>query len=308
MEGELIVESTLGKGSTFSFWLPLEPGDAEQASPTKAPNVILDGIVEPAQPVRLLLAEDNPMNVRLLETMAKKLGHSLTVVENGILVIEALREQDFDVVLMDMDMLEMDGFQATKLIRSGKSGVRSPSILIIALTAHALADVRKACFEAGVDAFVTKPIDFSQLLGAIGRLTTTNQEIVPKAHASDIPSSHRKREEKSILRVDIALQLVENDENLLRELCRIFLAEFDETAQNIEKKYLQDDRRGLAQLLHSMRNSCGAVGAAHCHDLALKLEVALVEEKDVNLAETIAERLEAFNEARDAVLSYLKEK
>jgi len=122
------------------------------------------------QIIRILLAEDNPVNRKLVIKIIEKSGYQVDAVENGLQVIEALRIYDYDIVLMDVQMPEMDGFEATEMIRSGSSGVRNPDIHIIAMTAHAMKGDREKCLECGMDDYISKPIKPQDLIQSINNI------------------------------------------------------------------------------------------------------------------------------------------
>ncbi len=117
--------------------------------------------------VRILLAEDNPVNRKLVIKIIEKAGYHVDAVENGLQVIEALKVYDYDMVFMDVQMPELDGFEATEMIRSGNSGVRNPEIHIVAMTAHAMKGDREKCLECGMDDYISKPIKPHDLIQAI---------------------------------------------------------------------------------------------------------------------------------------------
>lgn len=117
--------------------------------------------------IRLLLAEDNPVNRKLVIKIIEKEGYQVDAVENGFQAIEALKIYDYDMVLMDVQMPEMDGFEATETIRSGNSGVRNPDIPIIAMTAHAMKGDKERCLECGMDDYISKPIKPHDIINAI---------------------------------------------------------------------------------------------------------------------------------------------
>src|SRR5262249_33964773 len=106
---------------------------------------------------RILVAEDNVVNQRLAARLLQKIGHDVVVVENGRLAVDSANRQQFDLILMDLQMPEMDGLEATSAIR-GSAGLTSPDIPIVAMTAHNMKDHRDLCIDAGIDALVTKPI------------------------------------------------------------------------------------------------------------------------------------------------------
>jgi two-component system, sensor histidine kinase and response regulator len=124
---------------------------------------------EENEKIRLLVAEDNLVNQKLILHLIRKFGYSADVVPNGKEAIQALTKIDFRLVLMDVQMPEMDGFEATQQIRSFGSGVINPDVPIIAMTAHAMLEDRMKCVEAGMDDYVSKPIDAKKLQEALER-------------------------------------------------------------------------------------------------------------------------------------------
>jgi CheY-like chemotaxis protein len=110
-----------------------------------------------------LIAEDNPVNRRVLEIMMKRMGHSFEVVENGTEALEKLQAKAFDVVLMDVHMPEMDGLEATRRIREGFAGEDKQGIYIAAVTALAMSGDREKCLESGMNAYLPKPVKFTEL-------------------------------------------------------------------------------------------------------------------------------------------------
>jgi PAS domain S-box-containing protein len=122
----------------------------------------------PALPLRILVAEDNPVNQRVMTLVLERLGYTATMVGDGEEAVEAVREGDFDVVLMDIRMPRMDGIEATRRIRADASLRSRPTV--IAMTADVTQDKREACFEAGMDAFLSKPLQRDELSAALHRL------------------------------------------------------------------------------------------------------------------------------------------
>jgi CheY-like chemotaxis protein len=160
MAGTITVTSVMGEGSTFIISLPLP------AHPLSAPTprVTADAMA-PARALRVLLAEDNLVNQKVASGMLTRLGHQFEIAGTGVAAVAAWRRGGFDLILMDMQMPEMDGLEATRLIRSEES--TSHRIPILALTANALESDRAACFAAGMVGVVAKPVTSASLAQAL---------------------------------------------------------------------------------------------------------------------------------------------
>jgi len=168
MGGEIQVSSKLGKGSTFSFQLSLEIGAADLSEAALEPNINDGSIpvivkrrgIPPA--LKVLMAEDNFVNQKLMKTMLTKAGHEVFLANNGVEAVALYKAITFDLILMDLQMPEMDGAQATALIRLLESqlGRRTP---IIAVTAHAMVGDEEMCLANGMDAYISKPVSASAL-------------------------------------------------------------------------------------------------------------------------------------------------
>jgi CheY-like chemotaxis protein len=162
MGGEIRVQSEKGRGSTFTFSVQCEVvADTAQPSP---PSLSLNDL----QPMKILLAEDNPVNRLFLRRALITAGHAVFEVENGVQALEMLAKDRFDIILMDIQMPVMDGVEATRRIRSGKHG--RPDIPIIALTAYAMKGDREKFLDNGMDGYVTKPVDFGELAKTIAEV------------------------------------------------------------------------------------------------------------------------------------------
>ena len=166
MGGEITVSSTLGVGTVFTLQsLPFQIINSEPSK--KVLNNITVFSQKNISPLHILLAEDNDINRKLILRMLKNLGYKSDIATNGLEVLEALQKSSYDVILMDMQMPEMDGIEATKRIIASYDGARRP--IIIAVTASALKEDSDRCFAAGVDDYISKPIQIDELKQALQR-------------------------------------------------------------------------------------------------------------------------------------------
>ncbi len=179
MDGEIGVRSKIDSGTTFwftaKFGKQLQLKECLRAGRKDRPveNILIDN-----RKVRILLAEDNVVNQKLALILLKKFGFDAEAVGNGRKAVEALRESEYDAVLMDVEMPEMDGFEATAMIRDPSSGVLDNDIVIIAMTAHAMTGDREKCIEGGMNDYISKPIHPTELFAII--LNTIDSEAMKK--------------------------------------------------------------------------------------------------------------------------------
>jgi CheY-like chemotaxis protein len=162
MGGEIAAASELHKGSTFTFNVQL-PVAKMTVNTVTAPAIRVHSL-------SVLVAEDNAVNQLIIDAMLKQLGHRVTLAPDGRRALAALAQNDFDLVLMDCNMPELDGLEATRQLRAGAAGVRDANVPVIALTANAMDGDRDACLAAGMNDFLSKPVSIQALRHALERV------------------------------------------------------------------------------------------------------------------------------------------
>ncbi len=223
----------------------------------------VDARTEPPRSLSVLVAEDNLVNQKLIVALLTQRGHRVTLVDNGVRVLETLEHEMFDVVLMDVQMPEMDGLTATRMIRARPQLVGLP---IIAMTAHALKGDRERCLEAGMNDYVSKPIRAQELFEAINRYVFTGT-VVANA-AVGVPAVA----EPAIDLTD-ALNRLGGDREFLVELMQLLFHEIERELPALEQAILQGDAETLMRLAHSLKGAAGSLSAGPLRAVAHQLEL-----------------------------------
>jgi two-component system sensor histidine kinase/response regulator len=247
----------------------LRPGDAHPAS-------LEDGVhtPPPLQPLRLLLAEDNIINQKLMRRLLEKSGHEVTLVRTGRAALEALAQSSYDMVLMDVQMPEMDGFEATAAIREHEEEVGG-HIPLIAITAHAMRGDRERCLQAGFDGYVSKPVQFKELFDTIDRLAPVEAGAKRRTPlpgggvpADAVVESGAGFDER------IGLDRTGGDRELLKELITVFLHEIPGWMQALRDAVGRRDAAELRRVAHAVKGAVDSCGASGAFDAAMLLERA----------------------------------
>ena len=298
MGGEIRAASEPGQGSEFVFTasfgigrtLPgqhpvLRGGAGGQESWPEGPWGRLEGR-------KLLLVEDNDFNQQVASELLTLAGAEITLAENGSVAVALAQRMSFDAILMDLQMPVMDGYEATRRLRSVLALAATP---IIAMTAHALVDEKERCLAIGMDDYVTKPIEPRLLFAVLEKWLPCASPAQGRAPAPQGPPDELPRQLPGIS-IEQGLTFVEGDRTNYLKLLEKFLALKAGTAQGIREALGRQAFEGAANHAHAMIASAGVIGAERLSVMARSLQMA-IETKDPRVIEAFMARFEGDLEA-----------
>jgi CheY-like chemotaxis protein/HPt (histidine-containing phosphotransfer) domain-containing protein len=225
---------------------------------------------------RILLVEDNPVNRKVAAGILRQCNHDVTTADNGQAALELLKERSFDLILMDLQMPEMDGFEATKRIRANAQWRRLP---VIAMTAHAMKGDRERCFEAGMDDYLTKPVKAEELQQMADKWLPAATASAPvkaarTAGEATAPSTEPDGHAERPLDVPRALELLGDDRELFDDALAMFLENIPRNLGEIRAAISAANAPKLRLLAHSLKGAASNICAEPTRQAAQKLEQA----------------------------------
>jgi two-component system sensor histidine kinase/response regulator len=236
--------------------------------------------------IQVLVAEDNPTNQEIALAILEGAGMVVAVVKNGSEAVKAFQGGGFDAILMDIQMPEMDGYEATRMIRrrEEESGIvrRTERIPIIAMTAHAMKGDEEKCLEAGMDAYVSKPINQNRLFRTLwhsleSHRISMQQDIEPEASTDEKQSEEGTNglpAELPGIKISKALKALNIDGNIFKTILINFLENNKDTMSKIRSAFGNEDWESLMHLSHSLKGSAGNIGADELYRTGMDLEMA----------------------------------
>jgi CheY-like chemotaxis protein/HPt (histidine-containing phosphotransfer) domain-containing protein len=259
---------------------PAAPRPAVVPQPAAAPQP------NPARPLRILVAEDNAVNRTVALRQLRKLGYSAEAVANGLEAVEAIEQFPYDVVLMDCQMPELDGYEATRRIRALEASghwPRATRVRIVAMTANAMKGDREKCLAAGMDDYISKPVALAELQRVLEASTPASPTADPASVEAPVLNPTLVSELKSLGLPGEADPFV--------EVMQLFLQDTPERIQTVREALRANDTTQAAKVAHTLKGSCANVGAERMRRLSSCLERA-ASEGAVALAEEYLAQIE----------------
>ncbi len=253
--GDITAQSQPGQGSVLTAsatFRAADPDDlrirASDPARSKAPSP------PQPQPGRILLVEDNPVNVKVAELHLKKMGHVVTVAATGPQALVFLKREPFDLVLMDVELPGMDGIEVTRRIRSGEAGPERAGTPIVAMTAHVQDNIRQRCIETGMNDYVSKPVNFFELEALIQRLLAQRFPATESSTTNDTPPL--------LFDKGMAMRRLGIDTKTFAPIFQAAVDEFRERLDDLLLAAQQDDLPHVRTHAHTLKSICGTIGFA----------------------------------------------
>jgi signal transduction histidine kinase/CheY-like chemotaxis protein/HPt (histidine-containing phosphotransfer) domain-containing protein len=308
MGGKINVTSQKGKGSTFGFNLKMKI-NKNPKSITKVKedeietlNVVQtevrseDSLKKARSQFNILLAEDNLINQKVSQKILQAAGYQACAVNNGKEAVEAVVEKDYDLVLMDIQMPEVDGFAATAQIR--KLDDRKKEIPIIALTAHAMMGYREKCLKAGMNEYISKPIIAKNMIEMIDSILDVKNAAV--AEKTDTPAVST-----SLFDFERLKKISADDHEFEKDLLSSFIEDVEKKIAQLDELQKKNEIKNIADLAHTIKGASYSVGAQKVGDEAFGIEISAKSEDSISIKERLPHLSNALKETKEVLSTYL---
>jgi PAS domain S-box-containing protein len=267
--GTISVTSQPNQGSTFSFTLSYKKRPEQGQSPplpTELPLVNPQDLGH----LKILLAEDNTINQVLIKKVVTDWGYELHTAANGLQALALFRQNRYDVILMDMQMPEMDGYETMAVIR--QSPAPESATPIIALTAHASKQEAEKCLQAGADLYVSKPFKPEKLLADIAGL-------LQKKPALNLPALAAPAPEKKYINLAYLQELAEGDMDFVADILSMFMEQTPENIRNLQQLAAAHSWQQVKALAHKMKSSVVMIGNKQLEEIFTNLQLEALSDQ-----------------------------
>lgn len=256
--GEMRIESEVDRGSTFVFTLSFKKSDTKKKQKDKKATF---NDFDAIRRLKILMAEDNPINVKLITTIFNEHQITIDIAENGKIVLEKVKANAYDVILMDLEMPEMNGYVATGHLRK-ELMVTTP---IIAMTAHAMAGEQEKCLELGMNDFISKPINFQQLFEKIYQITGGSTPKKPESQSEqavvDVVANAVETNQPKQIDTTYLKELSSGNLEFEREMIVLFLNQVPEDTAALKTAFEAGNLEEIRVAAHKLKSSLAIVGA-----------------------------------------------
>jgi PAS domain S-box-containing protein len=266
--GEISVSSKVNEGSSFVFWLNFKKDTRQEAPPSEEKEASKQQY--PLENTRVLLVEDNLFNQMLAAKILENWHCKVDVAGNGIIATEKASKEDYDLILMDIQLPEMDGYQATTYIRN-KIPAPKNKVPIIAMTAHAFPEEIEKCKRYGMDDYISKPFEESKLYKKIGQLLANGRNPRPRASAKEEARAEHKPG-RSLVNLEYLKKISHNDSEFVSRMISVFLNQSPVLLESMRQFAEQKDKNALKSVLHRMKPSVAFMGMHELEQKIVKLE------------------------------------
>ena len=250
----------------------------------------------------ILVADDNITNQQVTVGMLKKMGLQVDCVSNGIEAIEALKLTAYDLILMDCQMPQMDGYEATRYIRTAGTSVPNPDIPVIAMTANAMQGDREKCLEAGMNDYISKPINFQSLMKILKKWLFTqshHEENRTAKNEIDEAANHRPM----IFDQSVFMNRLMGDMDLGREILEAFMIDIPQKIESLQSNLMAGDAKVVRHLTHTIKGASATIGGS-----ALSKVAAIMEKASINQdLETVHSQLDTLIEQYELLSKEIQE-
>ena len=227
------------------------------------------------QGFRILLVEDSQVNQLVLLSMLQKEGYNADVVQNGIQALKAMSDVRYDLVLMDCQMPEMDGYEATKLTRQGKYSVKNPQIPIVAITANAMKGDREKCLRAGMNDYMAKPVRKSEFMFLLEKHLGSRQSLVfPAAASKNTESADSMGDGGAVFQEKEMLERLQEDKEVARVIIENFLKDTPQQISSLKTAIREKASEDTYLTAHAVKGAALLVGAQMLSKAAQGVEIA----------------------------------
>lgn len=308
MGGKIGVSSEIDKGSTFKFSVKLKECKISKQTNQglklqnktveneKTEVLSEDSLKKVRNQFNILLAEDNLINQKVSLRILQAFGYKASAVNNGAEAIKAVKEKEYDLVLMDIQMPEVDGFAATEQIRNFDNDKRD--IPIVALTAHAMMGYREKCLKAGFNEYISKPIVAKDMLTMIDKLLDIKNAPVSEEQTN-------QQTDNSLFDFERLKKVSADDFDFEKDLLSSYVEDVEKKCTQLEDFLTAKDLEGIINLAHTIKGASYSVGAQKVGDEAFGIEISAKSNDLLSIEERIPQLKNALEETKEVLSTFL---